>query len=55
MRQDERVMQLFALVNKLLSNNPQTERKDLIITKYSVIPISNNTGILGWVQDCDTL
>jgi FKBP12-rapamycin complex-associated protein len=42
-------MQLFALVNRLLSNDTETERKDLAIMKYSVIPLSHNTGILGWV------
>jgi FKBP12-rapamycin complex-associated protein len=55
LRQDERVMQLFSLVNRLLNNDPETERKDLVITKYSVIPLSHNTGIIGWVQNCDTL
>lgn len=48
-------MQLFSLVNRLLSNDPETEHKDLAITRYSVIPLSHNTGIIGWVQNCDTL
>ena len=55
LRQDERVMQLFSLVNKILNNNTETEKKDLTITRYSVIPLSINTGLIGWVQDCDTL
>ncbi|CAD8184910.1 unnamed protein product [Paramecium octaurelia] len=55
LRQDERVMQLFSLVNRLLTNDTETERKDLTITRYSVIPLSHNTGLLGWVQNCDTL
>lgn len=54
-RQDERVMQLFELVNRLLHNNPETEKKDLNITRYSIIPLSINTGLLGWVHNCDTL
>lgn len=33
LRQDERVMQLFSLVNKLLNNEPETEKKDLTITR----------------------
>jgi FKBP12-rapamycin complex-associated protein len=48
-------MQLFALVNRLLHNNPETEKKDLAITRFSVIPLSVNTGLLGWVHNCDTL
>lgn len=51
-------MQLFSLVNKLLTNNRDTERRDLAITTYSVIPLSTNetnSGLIGWVKDCDTL
>jgi FKBP12-rapamycin complex-associated protein len=55
LRQDERVMQLFSMVNKLLLNDPETERKELRITKFSVVPLSVNTGLIGWVRNCDTL
>ena len=54
-RQDERVMQLFGLVNTLLSIDPQTSKKDLSIRRYPVIPLSQNTGLIGWVNNCDTL
>lgn len=54
-RQDERVMQLFGLVNTLLSIDPQTSKKDLSIRRYPVIPLSQNTGLIGWVKDSDTL
>ena len=55
MRQDERVMQFFGLVNTLLSIDPQTSKKDLWIRRYPVIPLSQNTGLIGWVNNCDTL
>ena len=54
-RQDERVMQLFGLVNTLLSTDPHTQRKDLSIRRYVVIPLNANAGIIGWVPNCDTL
>jgi len=54
-RQDERVMQLFGLVNTLLSIDPQTSKKDLCIRRYPVIPLSQNAGLIGWVKDSDTL
>lgn len=54
-RQDERVMQLFGLVNTLLAIDPQTSKKDLSIRRYPVIPLSQNTGLIGWVPNCDTL
>lgn len=55
LRQDERVMQLFGLVNTLLLNDPDTFRRNLTIQKYAVIPLSTNSGLIGWVPHCDTL
>ncbi|XP_058007343.1 serine/threonine-protein kinase TOR isoform X4 [Hevea brasiliensis] len=55
LRQDERVMQLFGLVNTLLENSRKTSEKDLSIQRYAVIPLSPNSGLIGWVPNCDTL
>ena len=55
LRQDERVMQLFGLVNTLLANDPETSKTHLNVTRYSVIPLSPNSGLIGWVPNCDTL
>uniref|UniRef100_T1ISC3 Serine/threonine-protein kinase TOR n=1 Tax=Strigamia maritima TaxID=126957 RepID=T1ISC3_STRMM len=55
LRQDERVMQLFGLVNTLLINDPETFRRNLTIQRYAVIPLSTNSGLIGWVPHCDTL
>ncbi|ELU01654.1 hypothetical protein CAPTEDRAFT_155489 [Capitella teleta] len=55
LRQDERVMQLFGLVNSFLLSHPETFRRNLAIQRYSVIPLSTNSGLLGWVPHCDTL
>ncbi|GAV00928.1 TOR [Ramazzottius varieornatus] len=55
LRQDERVMQLFGLVNSLLLGNPDTAKRNLTIQRYAVIPLSPNSGLLGWVPHCDTL
>uniref|UniRef100_A0AAU7B991 Serine/threonine-protein kinase TOR n=1 Tax=Pyrrhocoris apterus TaxID=37000 RepID=A0AAU7B991_PYRAP len=55
LRQDERVMQLFGLVNTLLVNDPDTARRNLTIQRYAVIPLSTNSGLIGWVPHCDTL
>ena len=54
-RQDERAMQLFGLVNTLLANDPDTSDNNLFIKRFPVIPLSHNTGIIGWVPNCDTL
>ncbi|XP_076451616.1 serine/threonine-protein kinase mTOR-like isoform X2 [Babylonia areolata] len=55
LRQDERVMQLFGLVNSLLRNNADTFRRNLTITRFAAIPLSTNSGLIGWVPHCDTL
>ena len=54
LRQDERVMQLFGLVNALLARDPQTKKHDLSIQRYAISPLSHNCGLVGWVPHCDT-
>eukprot|EP01127_Copromyxa_protea_P018907 TRINITY_DN6037_c0_g2_i1.p1 TRINITY_DN6037_c0_g2~~TRINITY_DN6037_c0_g2_i1.p1 ORF type:complete len:1532 (-),score=302.75 TRINITY_DN6037_c0_g2_i1:8-4603(-) len=54
LRQDERVMQLFGLVNTLLKKDVRTRRNDLAIETYPVVPLSPNSGLLGWVTHSDT-
>lgn len=55
LRQDERVMQFFGLVNTLLQNDPETHKRHLAIERFSVIPLSQNTGLIGWLPQCDTM
>ncbi|KAG0200191.1 phosphatidylinositol kinase- protein kinase tor1 [Mortierella sp. GBA30] len=55
LRQDERVMQLFGLVNTLLSADPETFKRHLGIIHYAVIPLSPNSGLIGWMPETDTL
>ncbi|PCH36202.1 atypical/PIKK/FRAP protein kinase [Wolfiporia cocos MD-104 SS10] len=55
LRQDERVMQLFSLVNNLLSVDTDCFKRRLHIQRFPVIPLAPNAGLLGWVQDSDTL
>lgn len=55
LRQDERVMQLFGLVNTLLATDAETFKRHLSIHRYPVIPLSPNSGLIGWVPACDTL
>ncbi|KAF9482580.1 atypical/PIKK/FRAP protein kinase [Pholiota conissans] len=55
LRQDERVMQLFGLVNTLLSVDTNSFKRRLHIQRYPVIPLAPNAGLIGWVQDSDTL
>lgn len=53
LRQDERVMQLFDLINKLFLNHRETS--SLNITRYSVLVLSPNVGLIGWVPNTETI
>ncbi|KAL6080518.1 Serine/threonine-protein kinase tor1 [Balamuthia mandrillaris] len=55
LRQDERVMQLFGLLNTLLATDSKTAHRHLSIQQYAIIPLSPNSGLIGWVPDHDTL
>lgn len=55
LRQDERVMQFFGLVNSLLASDGETSKRHLSIERFSVVPLSQNTGLIGWVSHCDTI
>ncbi|MCJ1320534.1 phosphatidylinositol kinase- protein kinase tor1 [Xylographa vitiligo] len=54
-RQDERVMQLFGLVNTLLNNDTESFKRHLNIQSFPAIPLSQSSGLLGWVPNSDTL
>ena len=55
LRQDERVMQFFSLVNSLLLLDQETFRRNLAIQRFAVTPLSTNSGLIGWVPHSDTL
>ena len=55
LRQDERVLQLFGLVNSMLASDRTTAELDLSIARYAVIPLSPNSGLIEWVPNADTL
>jgi len=56
LRQDERAMQLFGLVNALLHHDVRTggEYHALSIQRYAVVPLSPTAGLISWVPNCDT-
>ncbi|EAT84522.2 hypothetical protein SNOG_08246 [Parastagonospora nodorum SN15] len=54
-RQDERVMQLFGLCNTLLANDVESRKRHLNIQRYAAVPLSTQSGLLGFVPNSDTL
>lgn len=55
LRQDERVMQLFGLINTLLSQDQECAKRHLSIQGYSITPLSPSAGLMGWVTHSDTM
>jgi FKBP12-rapamycin complex-associated protein len=55
LRLDERVMQLLGLVNHTLESHAATKRRDFNVQLYSVTPLGDNAGLVGWVDNCNTL
>lgn len=55
LRMDERVMQLFGLVNGLLHLDEDTSKLGLEIQRYAVVPLPSTSGIVEWVPQTDTL
>lgn len=48
-------MQFFTMVNRLLAVNPETCKQELFVQTYSVTPLSDNCGLISWVDRHDTL
>ena len=48
-------MQLFSLVNTLLSVDTNSFKRRLHIQRCPVIPLAPNAGLIGWVMESDTL
>ncbi|KAJ7066574.1 phosphatidylinositol 3-kinase [Mycena amicta] len=55
LRQDERVMQLFGLVNTLLSVDTDSFKRQLHIQRNPIVPLAPNAGLIGTIQETDTL
>jgi Phosphatidylinositol 3- and 4-kinase/FAT domain/FKBP12-rapamycin binding domain/Domain of unknown function (DUF3385)/FATC domain len=56
LRQDERVMQVFGLINVHLARSEERSiRSGAELKRYAVVVISGNAGLIEWVPDCDTM
>ena len=55
LRLDERVMQLFDLMNSLIKMNNNLRKKDIEVIKYSIIPMTNEnglqSGLVRWIDN----
>uniref|UniRef100_A0A3P9NWB4 DNA-dependent protein kinase catalytic subunit n=1 Tax=Poecilia reticulata TaxID=8081 RepID=A0A3P9NWB4_POERE len=55
LRQDQRIEQLFAVMNILLSHDTSCTRRGLQLRTYQVIPITTRIGLIEWMENTCTL
>ncbi|KAF4575250.1 serine/threonine-protein kinase M1 [Pleurotus pulmonarius] len=51
LRKDARIMDLNTVVNKLLSSNSDSRRRQLHIRTYAAIPLNDECGLIQWVPN----
>lgn len=54
LRKDERLMQLFSLVNSIFKRTRETKELQAYIVRYAVVPMTMSCGLIAWVTDADT-
>lgn len=55
LRLDQRVQQLFSIMNSVFQVDPQCENRGLNLKTFKVIPISNRLGSLEWVDNTEPM
>lgn len=55
LRQDQRIEQLFGVMNVLLSHDAACAHRGLLLRTYQVIPITTRIGVIEWMENTCTL
>ncbi|KAF9116341.1 hypothetical protein BGX27_003334 [Mortierella sp. AM989] len=55
LRLDQRIQQLFSLMNDIMKKDPQCSQQNISVGTYKVIPMSGSLGILEWVDNTKPL
>lgn len=55
MRKDSRLVEFIIVLNRLLSKDPISWRRDLELKTYAVLPLTEEAGMIEWVNDLDPL
>ncbi|KAM9332600.1 DNA-dependent protein kinase catalytic subunit [Pholidichthys leucotaenia] len=55
LRQDQRIEQLFAVMNIVLSHNMTCTQRGLQLRTYQVIPLNTRIGLIEWMENTCTL
>jgi DNA-dependent protein kinase catalytic subunit len=55
LRLDQRVQQLFQIMNSIFKDDPACMNRDLNIKTFNVVPITNRLGTLEWVDNTEPM
>ncbi|TRY56699.1 hypothetical protein DNTS_012969 [Danionella cerebrum] len=55
LRQDQRIEQLFGVMNIILSQDAACSQRSLSLRTYQVIPITSRIGLIEWMENTSTL
>jgi DNA-dependent protein kinase catalytic subunit len=55
LRLDQRVQQLFQIINTIFTDDPACMNRDLHIKTFNVVPITNRLGSLEWVDNTEPM
>ncbi|CAO3567705.1 unnamed protein product [Mortierella alpina] len=55
LRLDQRIQQLFSLMNDIMHKDPQCSQQNISVATYKVVPMSGSLGILEWVDNTKPL
>ncbi|KYQ91591.1 DNA-dependent protein kinase subunit [Tieghemostelium lacteum] len=51
LRLDQRIQQLFQIMNEILKRDPPASKRGLRVTTYQVVPMTSSVGIIEWLND----
>ncbi|OWB56053.1 kinase activity protein [[Candida] boidinii] len=55
LRKDAKLMEFTTVVNRLLKTNPESEKRQLEILSYAVVPLNESMGLIEWVPNVRTI
>ncbi|EDK38714.2 hypothetical protein PGUG_02812 [Meyerozyma guilliermondii ATCC 6260] len=54
-RKDAKVVEFTTMINRLLSADNESRKRNLTIANYSVVPLAENMGVIEFVSNVDTM
>jgi DNA-dependent protein kinase catalytic subunit len=55
LRLDQRVQQLFSVMNEIFASNTATSKRKMNIHTYEVVPMNTRVGMIEWVTNTETI